>query len=82
MAKYTPLQNYLSNLAPQKDITLTFEQIERILRQRLPPSAFLYSAWWANEQDGNHVEAHAWLSAGWRVDTVDLAKKWVRFVRK
>jgi hypothetical protein len=83
MSKYTPLQNYLSGLpANQNDITLTFEQIERILNDPLPASAYQHQAWWANEQDGNHVEAHAWLNAGWRVDSFDQTKKWVRFIRQ
>ena len=39
--KYTPLENYLRDLPDsQREITLGFEQIERILNDKLPPSAY------------------------------------------
>ena len=41
--KYTPLENYLRDLpANQKEVALSFEQIERILNAKLPPSAYEY----------------------------------------
>jgi hypothetical protein len=59
--KYTPLEHYLYDLPElQKEVTLSFEQIERILNDKLPPSAYQYQAWWANEKEGNHVNARAW----------------------
>lgn len=80
--KYTPLKNYLTALSPsQRDVTLSFEQIERILNDKLPPSAYKYQAWWANQKKGSHVEAQAWLDAGWKVDTVKFKEKRVRFRR-
>lgn len=80
--KYTPLKNYLTALSPgQRDVTLSFEQIERILNDKLPPSAYKYQAWWANQKIGSHVEAQAWLDSGWKVDTVNFKEKWVRFQR-
>ena len=80
--KYTPLENFLRELPlTQKEVTMTFEQIERILNDKLPPSAHEYQAWWANEKEGNHVNARAWANAGWRVATVNLQGKWVRFVK-
>ena len=37
--KYTPLENYLRDLPDsQREVTLSFEQIERILNDKLPPS--------------------------------------------
>jgi hypothetical protein len=81
--KYTPLEHYLHNLsALQKDASFTFERIERILNDKLPLSAYQYQAWWANEKDGQHVHAHAWMDAGWKVDTVNFSEKWVRFIRQ
>jgi hypothetical protein len=80
--KYTPLEVYLQGLpASQREITLSFEQIERILKAKLPPSAYQYQAWWANQKTGSHVEAYAWMDAGWKVETVNFSNKWVRFVR-
>ncbi len=81
--KYTPLSNYLKNIpASQKEITLTFARIEEILCDKLPRSSGQYTAWWNNELEGAHVQAHGWMDAGWRVDTVNLAKGWVRFIRQ
>jgi len=80
--KYTPLENYLSDLpASQKEVDLSFEQIERILNNKLPSSAYEYWAWWANEKEGNHVNARAWANAGWKVENVDFNRKQVRLVR-
>jgi hypothetical protein len=44
--KYTPLEHYLRDLpASQREITLGFEQIERILNDKLPPSAYEDRRW-------------------------------------
>lgn len=80
--KYTPLEHYLRDLSmTQKDVTLPFEQVERILNDKLPASAYQHQAWWANEKDGQHVHAHSWMNAGWRVDSVSFTNKWVRLAR-
>ncbi len=39
----------------------------------LPASARRYSAWWSNEREGTQVQAHAWMDAGWRVETSTLS---------
>jgi hypothetical protein len=81
--KYTPLENYLAVLPPRRgEVRLSFEHIERILNGRLPPSSKQYNAWWSNETEGSHVQAHAWMDAGWKVDAVNFREKWVRFVRQ
>jgi hypothetical protein len=50
MAKYTPLQKYLSGLPEGTNTkTMTFEQIEKIINDKLPASAHEYRPWWANE---------------------------------
>jgi hypothetical protein len=81
--KYTLLEHYLTALPLDKrDVTLSFEHIERIIKDKLPASASKHRAWWANEKYGTHIHAHAWMDAGWKVDTVDLGQKWVRFIRQ
>jgi hypothetical protein len=81
--KYTPLQHYIKALPQNKrDITLSYVQIERILNDKLPLSATQHRPWWSNEIEGSHVQARAWLDAGWKVDTVDSRQKWVRFIRQ
>jgi hypothetical protein len=81
--KYTPLYNYLKNLETTKnEITLSFKKIEEIINDKLPYSARNHTAWWANEQEGNHVHAHAWMNAGWKVDSLDLTREVVRMIRQ
>ena len=80
--KYGPLENYLRDLpANQKEVTLSFEQIEGIINAKLPPSAHEYQQWWENEKEGNHVNARAWANAGWKVESVDFNRKQARLVR-
>jgi len=79
--KYTPLENYLRGLPEsQREVTLRFEQIERILKDKLPASAYEQS-WWNKEKEGNHVNARAWSNAGWKVESLDFNGKWVKLVR-
>lgn len=80
--KYTPLENYLRDLpATQREVTLRFEQIEKILNDKLPSSAYEDRRWWDHEKEGNHVNARAWANAGWKVDEVNFKEKWVKLVR-
>ena len=80
--KYTPLEGYLRNLAEtQKEETLSFEQIEIIILDKLPSSAYEDRRWWDHEKEGNHVNARAWSNAGWKVDEVNFSEKWVKFIR-
>lgn len=58
-------------------ITLTFPEIEKVIGEPLPPSAYKYPAWWAN---GGHSQADAWLNAGWKVGELNLGKS-VVFVK-
>jgi hypothetical protein len=81
--QYERLEEYLRSLpGTQEEVTLSFEIIEQVLNDQLPPSAYEDRAWWGNQQQGTHVEAIAWMNAGWMVDTVDLVEKWVKFVRQ
>lgn len=80
--KYTPLELYLRNIPSEvRDITLSFSKIEKIIDSRLPSSAHKHPAWWSNEKNGSHVEAHAWEGAGWKKESIDLERETVRFVR-
>ena len=78
--KYTPLEKYLRDL-PKSQVTLEFDQIERILNDRLPSSAYEDERWWEHETEGNHVSLRAWALAGWKVESVDVDQKRVRLVR-
>ena len=81
--KYEPLEKYLRGLPTSQDVvTLTFDFIEQMLKDSLPPSAHQEREWWGNQKQGMSVEIIPWMNAGWLVDTVDLHKNWVRFVRQ
>jgi hypothetical protein len=80
--KYALLENYLRDLpSSQREVTLGFEQIEGILNNKLPSSAYEDQRWWEHETEGNHVSKRAWANAGWKVESLDVSKKWVKFVR-
>lgn len=80
--KYAPLENYLRDLpANQNEVELSFEQIERILNDRLPASAYEDVRWWNHEKEGNHRNTRAWANAGWKVEKVDFNRKLARLVR-
>ena len=77
--KYSLLCQYLQEQSGKETVTLTFHQIEDLIGQPLPNSAHRHSAWWANEKKGSHVQARAWMDAGWLVDSVDLILQNVTF---
>ncbi len=82
--KYAPFYQWFKNQPPEKTaIELSFSQIEEILGSKLPPSAFKHEPWWRDASAGtSHVQAIAWLEAGWRVQSVDLKNKRVGFARE
>jgi hypothetical protein len=80
--KYTPLEHYLRDLPEtQKEIVLSFEQIEKILNDKLPSSAYEDRRWWDHETEGNHVNKRSWSNAGWKIEGLDFNEKWVELVR-
>jgi hypothetical protein len=80
MGKYDPLREHLASLDDRTHVRLTFNEIAALVGA-LPASAWQHPAWWANEVDGAHVQAHAWLDAGWRVGLVDQRDEWVELDR-
>ena len=47
----------------------------------VPSSAYEDRRWWDHEKEGNHVNKRSWSSPGWKVDSLDVNAKWVKFVR-
>jgi hypothetical protein len=78
-SRYAALANWLSQ-QHQAQISLTFEQIEEIVRSPLPDSALQSRAWWANDREA-HYHSMLWLEVGWKVIYVDLSEKQVIFAR-
>jgi hypothetical protein len=62
-------------------IRMSFQRLEEIIASRLPPSAHYDRTRWGNTLNETRVQAHAWLNASWRVESVDLARKLVTFTR-
>jgi hypothetical protein len=82
VGKYIPLESYLSDLPKSiHEVTLKFDQIEKILAFRLPASAYEDRRWWDHETEGNHINKRAWTNAGWEIDSLDVKANWVKFVR-
>lgn len=83
--KYDPLRDYLIERgASTTTIDLSFAQIESIIGADLPPSAFEYREWWANQTDvSKRSQARAWIEAGFTVENVQQQPKAgaVRFVK-
>lgn len=77
---YAPLSAYLQSLTPDKpSVTLSFQQIEAILKKELPRSASEYRAWWANVP--TKPQSAAWLDEGWRTSSVNMRERRLSFVR-
>lgn len=66
--KYIGLKRYLqSSTAPI--VTLSFNDIEQIIGNTLPKSAYVHAeVWWAN--DYTHSQAIAWIDARYETDYV------------
>ena len=79
MAKYQPLSDYLRQQDRRIEHGLTFAEIERVVGFRLPSSACKYQAWWANQRNGRHVQANAWLDEAWHTQDLDLKGQQVSF---
>lgn len=81
--KYAPLYKWFKNQPREQNaVELSFDQIERIIHDKLPRSAFKHDAWWRDKSaKTSHVQAFAWLEAGWLVRHLNLRSKRVTFVR-
>jgi hypothetical protein len=82
MGKYDPLIAFLQGQPSDTDaVEMSFRRLEQIIGDRLPPTARADPTWWDNTVDRNRAQAHAWLSAVWKVRSVDLDGQVVTFVR-
>ena len=79
MPKYEPLADHLR--AHRGDACrLRFAEIERIIDSPLPSSAREHRAWWGN--DRTHVQASAWMGAGFRAEPAPAHMEAVTFRRR
>lgn len=79
-SRYALLHQHLAGVdTEESSYSMAFGAIGKVLGKPLPQSAYDHRAWWANTQ--SHAQALAWLTAGWKVDHVDLDAEKVSFVR-
>lgn len=78
--KYDSLINHLLACKGNR-LQFTLKQIEKIIGDSLPPSAYYLRQWWENSKSSSrrHVQAIAWISAGWEVDKIDFNTQQVFF---
>lgn len=78
MGKYDGLKNHLKFRASfTNTVRLSFAQIDGIIGDNLPISAYRNESWWSNSPSSAH--AKAWLDAGWKVQEVNLKSGYVVF---
>jgi hypothetical protein len=78
VTKYDPLRDFLDGQrAEVVEVRMTFGEVAELVGP-LPESATKHRAWWAND---SKVQAQAWRTAGWRVNSVDQGAGWVVFSR-
>ena len=77
-SKYGPLREQLRRRGQFTSlVTVTFSQIEAIIRNDLPSRALENEKWWKNS--ATTAQGHAWTSAGWTVQSVDLKGRSITF---
>ena len=72
MRKYDPLMNVL-NKCEKEEITLSYEEIEKIIGDKLPATAHKKKEWWSNN-DITHTQSSAWSDVGFEVISVILGQ--------
>lgn len=77
--KYRFLADYLHDNGGDS-ITMSFEQIEQLVGDKLPRSAYNYRAYWSNTD--THTISRAWMRAGYMVTYVNLLSKKVTFEKR
>lgn len=79
-SRYAPLFEQLQH-SGEREVMLSFAEIESLLGTTLPPSARQSKAWWSNRVKGG-VQASAWGLAGYYVAALDLAAERVIFRKR
>lgn len=79
LSVYEPLGEHLKRSGLAR-IPMTFGEVEAVIGRKLPASARLHRAWWANEERG-HSHARAWLRSGYLTAQVDMAGRKLVFAR-
>ena len=79
MRKYDPLMVFLDK-SGKYELTLSYEEIESIIGDNLPPTASNNKNWW-NNNDRSHPQSAAWSDVGYRTCKIKLGES-VTFVKQ
>jgi hypothetical protein len=79
MAKYEALGPFLRG-HPTREVPVTFSEIEKVIGEKLPRSAYVHRPWWSNNTS-NSAMTKVWLDAGFRTERVDMAGQKLVFRR-
>jgi hypothetical protein len=79
MSKYSAFGDYLKR-QPHDLVPVSFAEIEKITRTKLPPSAHKHRPWWSNNPN-NSVLTRVWLDAGFKSEQVDMPARKLVFRR-
>lgn len=77
--KFIELSRFFEN-SKEDHITLTFEDIESIIGQKLYPSAYKYVQYWNHSK--THTITFSWIDAGYKLNGVDLVNQKVSFIKQ
>jgi len=78
VGRYEGLTRYLKFRAAFTGVVkLSLAEVDGIIRDNLPLSAYRDEGWWDNSL--RRLHAKAWLNAGWEVQEVDLKRGYVVF---
>lgn len=78
---YKRFAEFLTSLPQeQRQLVLTFPEIEVILNRKLPNISTVDRPWWANTKSS--PQGTSWTSAGWQVDQVFLKAQTIVFRRR
>ena len=77
--KYIALTTYLKKC--ERDVEkMSFKEIESVLGERLPESAYKYPAQWSNSE--SQSLAYGWLDAGYMSQNLNIANQTIEFVKR
>ncbi len=77
--KYNLLKAHLAGQSADR-VAMSFAEVAAAAKVKLPASAYRYAQWWENDAV-HHVQAKAWIEAGYRTEQVDLAGQKLVFAR-
>jgi hypothetical protein len=79
MSKYSRLTDFLRALTRDSETewTPSFDEVEEVMGEQLPPSARQHRPWWANQ---GRAHSLAWEGAGWKTADVDVENEELMFI--